>query len=44
MQSFIDHLTARNYQGRTVGMIENGAWAPMAAKVLGVCAQVLQSE
>ena len=33
MQSFIDHLTARNYQGRTVGMIENGAWAPMAAKV-----------
>lgn len=34
MQSFIDHLTARNYQGRTVGVIENGAWAPMAAKVM----------
>lgn len=34
MQSFIDHLTARNYQGRTVGMIENGAWAPMAAKIM----------
>lgn len=34
MQSFIDHLTARNYQGRTDGMIENGAWAPMAAKVM----------
>ena len=34
MQSFIDHLTARNYQGRTVGMIESGAWAPMAAKVM----------
>ena len=34
MQSFIDHLTARNYQDRTVGMIENGAWAPMAAKVM----------
>lgn len=34
MQSFIDHLTARNYQGRTVGMMENGAWAPMAAKVM----------
>ena len=34
MQSFIDHLTARNYQGRTVGMIGNGAWAPMAAKVM----------
>lgn len=34
MQNFIDRLTARNYQGRTVGMIENGAWAPMAAKVM----------
>lgn len=34
MQNFIGHLTARNYQGRTVGMIENGAWAPMAAKVM----------
>ena len=34
MQNFIDHLTARNYQGRTAGMIENGAWAPMAAKVM----------
>lgn len=34
MQNFIDHLTARNYQGRTVGMIENGTWAPMAAKVM----------
>ena len=34
MQNFIDHPTARNYQGRTVGMIENGAWAPMAAKVM----------
>lgn len=34
MQNFIDHLTARNYQGRTVGMIENGAWAPMATKVM----------
>lgn len=34
MQSFIDHLTARNYQSRTVGMIENGAWAPMAAKIM----------
>ena len=34
MQNLIDPLTARNYQGRTVGMIENGAWAPMAAKVM----------
>lgn len=32
MQSFIDHLTARNYQGRTVGMIENGAWGAYGGK------------
>ena len=36
MQNFIDHLTARNYQGRTVGMIENGAWAPLAAKAMNM--------
>ncbi|MDD7647041.1 MAG: flavodoxin domain-containing protein [Ruminococcus bromii] len=34
MQTFIDHLTERNYQNRTVGMIENGSWAPMAAKTM----------
>ena len=34
MRTFIEHLTARNYQNRTVGFIENGAWAPMAAKVM----------
>ncbi len=35
MKTFIHHLTERNYQNRTVGMIENGTWAPMAAKVMG---------
>ena len=34
MKEFIHHLTERNYQNRTVGMIENGSWAPMAAKVM----------
>jgi flavorubredoxin len=35
MKEFIHHLTERNYQNRTVGMMENGSWAPMAAKVMG---------
>ena len=34
MKEFIHHLTERNYQNRTVGMMENGSWAPMAAKVM----------
>ena len=34
MKTFIHHLTERNYQSRTVGMIENGSWAPTAAKVM----------
>lgn len=32
MKQFIDHLTERNYQNRTVAIIENGSWAPLAAK------------
>ena len=35
MKEFINHLTERSYQNRTVGMIENGSWAPVAAKVMG---------
>lgn len=34
MRQFIDHLTERNFQKRTVGFIENGSWAPMASKVM----------
>ncbi len=34
MREFINHLTERNYQNRTVAFIENGSWAPMAAKVM----------
>lgn len=32
MEDFLHHLKAKNYQKRTVGLIENGSWAPMAAK------------
>ncbi|MGN0251887.1 MAG: flavin reductase [Oliverpabstia sp.] len=34
MRDFIDHLTERNYQNRTIALIENGSWAPMATKVM----------
>ena len=34
MREFIEHLTERNFQKRTVAFIENGSWAPMAAKVM----------
>ena len=34
MHTFIDHLIERNYQNRTVGLVENGSWAPLAAKVM----------
>ena len=32
MEDFLHHLKAKNYQRRVVGLIENGSWAPMAAK------------
>ena len=34
MREFINHLTERNYQKRSVALIENGSWAPIAAKVM----------
>jgi flavorubredoxin len=34
MRTYIDHLTERNFQNRTVAMMENGTWAPVAAKVM----------
>jgi flavorubredoxin len=34
MREFINHLTERNYQNRTVALIENGSWAPTAARVM----------
>jgi len=34
MRNFINSLTERGYRGRSIGLIENGSWAPMAAKVM----------
>ena len=34
MQEFIHHLTERNFRGRTIGLVENGSWAPSAAKTM----------
>ena len=33
-KTFIEHLTERNYQNRTVALMENGSWAPTAARVM----------
>jgi len=34
MKEFINHLTERNFQNKTVGFIENGSWAPLANKIM----------
>ncbi len=34
MRDFIQHLTERNYQNRTVALMENGSWSPLAAKIM----------
>ena len=34
MREFINHLTERNFQNKTVGLIENGSWAPLATKTM----------
>ena len=34
MKEFIHHLTERNFQNRTIALMENGTWAPLAAKVM----------
>ena len=34
MRTFLHHLSARNFQNRTVALIENGSWAPLAAKTM----------
>ena len=34
MKTYIHHLTERNYQNRTIALMENGSWAPLAAKVM----------
>lgn len=34
MKTFIHHLVERNYQKRTIGFVENGSWAPQAARIM----------
>ena len=34
MKTFIEHLTERTFQNRTIGLIENGSWAPLAGKIM----------
>ena len=34
MRTFLEHLVERGFKNRTIGIIENGSWAPMAAKVM----------
>ncbi len=34
MKDFLEHIKEKKYQGRTVGFVENGSWAPMAAKLM----------
>lgn len=44
MTEFINHLTERDFQNRTIGLIENGSWSPLAAKImkekLSVCKNI----
>jgi len=48
MRAFIDHLTERGFKNRTVALIENGTWAPLAAKImkdkLSVCKNLTFAE
>ncbi len=34
MRTFLDHLTERNFQNRTIAFVENGSWAPQAGKIM----------
>ena len=43
MEDFLHHLKAKNYQKRTVGLIENGSWAPMAAKQMRAILETMKS-
>ena len=43
MESFLAHLNSKNYQNRTVGFIENGSWAPAAAKKMKAALEGLKN-
>ena len=34
MENLLAHLKTKNFQSRTIGLMENGTWAPMAAKLM----------
>ncbi len=42
-ESFIAHLKSKNYQNRTVGFMENGSWAPMAAKQMRAAFETMKN-
>ncbi len=44
MNDFITRLVEHNFQNRTVGLIENGSWAPLAAKVMKEHARGMQKD
>ncbi len=43
MQEFLNNIKAKNYQNRTVGIIENGAWAPVAAKAMKATLETMKN-
>ena len=42
MEDFLLHLKAKNYQKRTVALMENGSWAPMAAKKMSAILETMK--
>ena len=43
METFLHHLKAKNFQKRTVGLIENGSWAPMANKAMAALLETMKN-
>ncbi|MBO5974700.1 MAG: FprA family A-type flavoprotein, partial [Paludibacteraceae bacterium] len=43
MHDFLHHLQIKNFQNRKVGIIENGSWAPCAARVMKEMLQTMKS-
>ena len=42
MEDFLSHLKAKNYQKRTVALMENGSWAPMAARKMSAILETMK--
>ena len=42
MEDFLHHLRAKSYQKRTIGLMENGSWAPQAAKQMRALAEAMK--